>query len=190
MDTTAHYMLSASALHDLAPGILGVVHGPDGEHEGAPVWGGPVYYHDSKGQYRMAHVAHVGTGRDDDAVMLLDATEIRRCAMRRYATLPDVFWYDLRVESVRAWFMRLCMEALGIVSDAATLIETGTPEHGFIFLRGFNAIRQDISWSWNRSTGNPISAGQIHLPPACDRASALRALVLALAPKIAALGGA
>lgn len=185
MDTTAHYMLSASALHDLAPGILGVVHGPDGEHEGAPVWGGPVYYHDSKGQYRMAHVAHVGTGRDDDAVTLLDATEIRRCAMRRYATLPDVFWYDLRVEGVRARFVRLCAQALNM---------TGW-QHG-VWCRHygdtFRLTTIGASKEWDGMGRCYPAAGphpSLRSEPS-DLPSFVAGLVLALAPKIAALGGA
>lgn len=178
MDST--HLLNAYELHALAPGILRVVHGPDGTHGGAPPWRGPLYgpaYGYTPGWWYFE-----GFDDDGDFLLLGDA-----------GAALDMLSYDLRVESVQARFVRLCVQTDPMVgrTDAVSLLETGTPEHGFIILAGFKLAGADVRWIWNRSTGNPIvQPDGISLPPRCDKASALRALVLALAPKIVALGGA
>lgn len=167
MSTTAHYMLSASALHDLAPGILGVVHGPDGEHEGAPVWRGPLYgpaYGYTPGWWYFE-----GFDDDGDFLLLGDA-----------GAAPDMLSYDLRVEGVRARFVRLCERAMG----TGSLFEQD--EFGGAHLR----CGDEVIARWDRD-GNPVEAhpfGPVHFPHIGR--DWLAPLVMALAPRIAALGGA
>ena len=80
-------------------------------------------------------------------------------------------------------------DTFDIPADAAFMVDTGTPEQGFVAFRAEWALISGRRWIWNRGTGTELSerpAG-VCLPPRCDAASGLAALTLALAPKIAAL---
>lgn len=171
------YLLPLSTLHAAAPGVLDVVFGPDGASSEAPHWCPPLWTgtwdrEDVRWGWRW-DVIH-----DGERLMVPDED----CIIEDAAL-------DLRVPSVAARLAGLCARALGCPADAAFMVDTGTPEQGFVAFRAEWALISGRRWIWNRGTGTELSerpAG-VCLPPRCDAASGLAALTLALAPRIATL---
>lgn len=150
------HLLNARTLHDLAPGILDVVHGPDGGFETAPMWRGPLYgpaYGYTPGWW------YVEGFEDGDFVLAGDAT-----------AGTYMLDYDLRVETVRARFARLCTRALG--QDVA-MVCYHSPDDGWWYLMPVGDEGGAIFW----------------LEGCQDEADFVAKMTLSLAPKIAALGG-
>lgn len=165
MDPT--HLLNAYELHAIAPGILRVVHGPDGTHRGAPLWRGPLYgpaYGYTPGWWYF-------DGFDDNGDFLL---------LGYAGAALDMLSYDLHVESVQARFVRLCERAMG----TGSLFEQD--EFGGACLR----CGDEVIARWGRD-GQPVQThpfGPVRFPHIGR--DWLGPLVLALAPKIVALGGA
>lgn len=142
------HMLNARTLHDLAPGILNVVHGPDGDFEGAPMWRGPLYGPAYGYTPRWWYVE----GFEDGDFVTADGVTAGTYMLD----------YDCRVLSVAARLLRLC----GHASDT---VETVNETEDLV---------------------GHLGAHMINIAPwHVEHAARVAALTLALAPKIAALGG-
>ena len=142
---TSH-LLSFATLHAAAPGVLGVIFGPDGDFEGAPRFTGPV--RSTGGWIAVASVDH-------EAV-----TSIHLGIGGRGRRYHNEVALDLRTPTVAARLAGLCERA----ADSETYRNNTA-----LLISAFRA-----------------SAGAWF----DDEAARLAALTLALAPRIAALGGA
>ena len=160
---TAH-LPSLSALHAAAPGVLGVIFGPDGDFEGAPNFVGPLL---DTVERRPAY----------QYVMVTPGLVYDWATMTHYAL-------DLRVPSVAARLAGLCARALGQSQPIGWWVGEANPEWCLQSSWGTRAF------NW-RLTGVPYGTGLPVLPRGLLTCEAfLAALTLALAPRIAALGGA
>jgi len=95
------HLLSLSALHAAAPGVLDIVFGADGDFEGAPRFTGPIAYDVRSGAYpdlRLYRHLHLGFGLGPDVCLVGDDDNVprSRCAL------------DCRVPSVAARLAGLC----------------------------------------------------------------------------------
>ena len=169
------HLLTLAALHAAAPGVLDVVFGADGDFPGAPSWAGPMtsmarYPRHSWLVWRGLFHASVGT---DDGHWSCTVDEWRE----RWAL-------DCRVLAVEDHLKRLCARALDMPKWRAGV---QLRKNGDTYR--LSTIGRDLSW---HGTGAcyPASGPHPSLPsePA-DLPSFLAALTLALAPRIAALGG-
>ena len=173
MDKTPSHVLNASDLHTLAPGIIKVIHGPDGDFEGAPPWTGPVWWNFCGG--RWAQIDSFDAA--DETFHLLD--DPREWSSQPCCELGDLR-YDLRVPSVQNRFKRLCELALG--GPNVTLFEMD--EWGGACLR----CGDEVIARWTQE-GQPAEAhpfGPVRFP-SIGR-DWLKPLVMALAGEIATLG--
>jgi hypothetical protein len=180
---TSH-LLSLTALHAAAPGVLDVVFGPDGEFEGAPPWAGPM------------------TSLADDSRR---GWLVWRGALNVSVATNDGHWsytvdrwrerwaLDLRIPSVAARLAGLCARALGFMDrwswgppDGAWGVRFGYvgggPKRWMIGCAcyGFAPIEADVVDFPALTDWTDAGIAQAH-------ASFLSALTLALAPRIAAL---
>ena len=146
---TSH-ILSLTALHAAAPGVLDVVFGPDGDFEGAPRWTSPIWGSVTRwGEERPPSFVTRWTRNGADFV----TPEWDGNAGVRAPSL------DLRIPTVAARLAGLCERA----ADSETYRNNTA-----LLISAFRA-----------------SAGAWF----DDEAARLAALTLALAPRIAALGG-
>lgn len=188
---SASHLLSLSALHAAAPGVLDVVFGSDGDFEGAPRFTGPVAYDVRSGTYpdlRLYRYLHLGFGLGPDVRLVGDDDNVprSRCAL------------DCRVPSVAARLAGLCARALDAeATGQAWATEAGEIRPEFWVVRYCDTAGYAASVAWCKATGRPDRRGLSPCPPETPSLSAgladvpsfLAALTLAMAPKIAALGG-
>ena len=179
---TSH-LLPLSTLHGAAPGVLDVVFGPDGDFEGAPEWRCPL-------QSTIGVVYHVEWYREEDTIWCRG----ERNALVAYGNMA----LDLRVPSVAARLAGLCARALDDEAvGQAWVTEAGEIHKDFWVLRYCDKDGYAASCAWRKDTGRPDRRSLSPCPTSApivpaglpDVASFLAALTLALAPKIAALGG-
>lgn len=149
---TSH-ILSLTALHAAAPGVLDVVFGPDGDFEGAPRFTGPV--RSTGGWIAVASVDH-------EAV-----TSIHLGIGGRGRRYHNEVALDLRTPTVAARLAGLCWRAAGF---APRHLEDGVADAILMEEALWSVV---APWGWTE-----------------QQAARLAALTLALAPWIAALGGA
>lgn len=144
------HLLSLSALHAAAPGVLDIVFGPDGDFEGAPQWRPPLFGQypprSSEGMWGRGYFTGYYL---EDGQVLYSSSNYGDVSVMSAAL-------DCRVPSVAARLAGLCAKA---APDADT--------------------RRQLQ----------IMFGDLRKPVSTGDAVALAALTLALAPKIAALGG-
>ena len=181
------YLLSLANLHAAAPGVLDVVFGPDGEHEDAPDFACPLL-----GHMVPAHVqqkAGIFLGWVRHGVWSEPMLWLGLLSRNGYVFTAEwpVAWcaLDLRVPSVAARLAGLCARALlpsGRSSATWDLIES---DGGTFMLCA--AVRHGITWTWDSNGHARGNAPSIHGAEEYDRCAFLRALTLALAPRIAAL---
>ena len=184
------HLLSLFTLHGAAPGVLDVVFGPDGEVEGAPSWTGPAFT-----PHRPENIAWwpVLSTDPNGSVWTETADQVDPGAFRiRDAAL------DLRVPSVAARLAGLCARALDVeATGQAWATEAGEIQKDYWALRYCDQDGYVASCAWMKTTGKPDRRSLSPCPTSApimpaglpDVASFLAALTLALAPKIAALGG-
>lgn len=179
------HLLPLADLHAAAPGILDVVFGPDGDFEGAPLWvpagweihpllTDPAWKPVSKGD-SLVHLWLPGYG----------------WAFRPF----DELALDLRQTTTATRLAGLCARALGAhVGDGWTLACEVHPGVLYRLVGVLTTGRPIVAGAW-LSTGRSFRAeskigDDVKNPPnAPDPAAFLAALVLTLAPRIAALGG-
>lgn len=163
------YLLSLADLHAAAPGVLDVVFGPDGDFEGAPKWR-PMLSGSLKGAPGYYPLWHLGAR---------GPVALHRDAYG-YATSIDDAALDLRIPTVAERLAGLCARALGEFGAGWRVQRTGT----------WDLTDGVVSCCW-RSDGTPwadmpqwpaVAGG-----PWRSDVEFLRALTLALAPRIAAL---
>jgi len=101
------HLLSLSSLHAAAPGVLDVIFGPDGDFEGAPMWGGPVF-----GLNRNCWWTVAGWTSTDDKIGGALLTDAGGTWPPDHESMP-LSWValDLRVPSVAARLAGLCIAA-------------------------------------------------------------------------------
>lgn len=174
---SAPHLLSLSALHAAAPGVLDIVFGADGDFEGAPEWRCMCW--DSRDS------AYVAT--------------ITRSALDAFVfggRIPPQFALDCRLPSVAARLAGLCARALDVeATGQAWATEAGEIRPEFWVLRYCDTAGYAASVAWCKATGRPDRRGLSPCPPEtpslpaglADVPSFLAALTLAMAPKIAAL---
>lgn len=120
MSQPAH-LLSLADLHAAAPGVLDVVFGPDGDFEGAPQWGGPVW--------GAEHLGDFGPSWYDVSVEGAQLWALSKDPSDPgMTTIPDGA-LDLRVSTVAARLAGLCARAMG---DDASMYNLGTVHCGFL----------------------------------------------------------
>lgn len=164
------HLLNLNALHAAAPGVLDAIFGPDGHHPGAPSWIGAV------SDYKRRRVMPM------TFVMLFSLDD----------TIDENYVLDCRVPSVAARLLGLCARAMDSAATGAAWIE----DHGDSVALRYCATRvipHDAIY-WKRATGAPYATAVDAKPVVMaevlfDGASFIAALVTALAPRIAALGG-
>ena len=176
------HLLPLSALHAAAPGVLDVVFGPDGTFEGAPAFSPPLWtgiwsdrLEDPICQWGWCwgevYMSEDGLALFDDHRQVEDA------------------YLDCRIPSVAARLAGLCARALGATSGDGWMIhlypKVDYPFGGYIGLR-----RHDSCITFNRD-GILLRERGVSVPVAAmaTKELFLASLTLALAPKIAALGG-
>lgn len=187
----ASHLLSLSALHAAAPGVLDVVFGPDGTFEGAPAFSPPLWtgiwsdrLEDPICQWGWCwgevYMSEDGLALFDDHRQVEDA------------------YLDCRIPSVAARLAGLCARALDVeATGQAWATEAGEIRPEFWVLRYCDTAGYAASVAWCKATGRPDRRGLSPCPPEtpslpaglADVPSFLAALTLSLAPKIAALGG-
>ena len=101
----AAHLLRLSTLHLAAPGVLDVVFGKDGDHQGAPYWTGPVLDIHPSGHRGFFHVTKILSGRFADVLEIAPMMDLHDLAL------------DCRVFGVRARLMRLCSMVQDIEAD-------------------------------------------------------------------------
>ena len=180
------HLLNLSALHTAAPGILGVIFGPDGPCDfwSCPVWGS-IARNDDRGRtpldwYWVGGVVG-GQVRTYDPREHVDG---ENGAIVRGAAL------DCRVPSVAARLLGLCARALDSTATGQAWIEQWCDCWHLRFRRG---KAYDLC-CWRASDGGAVVSLRRTIPDLAiaptNEAAFVAALVLALAPRIAALGGA
>lgn len=184
----ASHLLNLDALHAAAPGILTVIFGSDGP---ASFWSCPVRGRIAIGAdlfmpedwYWVAMV--LGGGRvltTDHAPYVKEGGSVILDAQ-----------LDCRVPSVAARLLGLCARAMDSAATGAAWIE----DHGDSLALRYcvkRVVPHDAIY-WKRATGAPYATAADAKPVVMadvptDEASFVAALVTALAPRIAALGGA
>lgn len=166
------YLLPLSALHNADPGTPDQVFGPDGDFPDAPHFTGPVLGR-VRGETPIAY-HHVCTSYEPDKIGVM-----RNDGAWKLCDAPAL---DLRIPSVAARLAGLCARALGQASDRGWGIGPANPEWCLQSQWGTRAF----NWSLKGVPyGDLLSLPRKMLTPE----DVLAALTLALADKIAALGG-
>lgn len=154
------HLLSLAALHEAAPGVLGVVFGPDGDFEGAPRWGGLVWGCEQFGRENDAPTWYDGVSIDADGVVWAESHDEYDRGLTR---ISDAC-LDCRLPSVAARLLKLCLEAARCPTDPR--------------------LFWDVCDLWEVWSDRSYEAAWTDA-----HASALATLTLTLAPQIATLGG-
>ena len=178
-----------------------MVFGRDGAHPDAPKWHPLLWGHLPYEFKRQAqHHQMVGLG-------VCVVSEMPRPLARKpsgnTAAIQDAA-IDLRIPSVAARLTALCVDVLFSPSSqprGCFLSAIGTAENGYIVLGASWGLLGHYQHVWSRSTGrddercdghdprrNNDRPSGVVLPPGCDALGAIRALTIALAPRIAMLG--
>ena len=194
------HLLSLSALHAAAPGVLSVVFGSDGDFEGAPVWrpplwgtlrprkGNPPDENDGQTGFVFRYTLNTAMRGNADPAVVMDG--------------PAAIWgiggaaLDCRVPSVAARLAGLCARALDVeATGQAWATEAGEIRPEFWVVRYCDTAGYAASVAWCKATGRPDRRGLSPCPPEtpslpaglADVPSFLASLTLSLAPRIAAL---
>lgn len=158
------HLLTLADLHAAAPGVLDVVFGPDGDFEGAPRWAGPMTSNADLSRYGWlvwGGFFHVSIATHDGHWQYNVIDWRAKWAL------------DLRIPSVAARLAGLCARALvrdEVARCAGREIPASTSTQESVAL-----LQYVLNVPW------------VQLTP--DQLRRLASLTLALAPRIAALGG-